>query len=78
MKYRDHRGGYSESMATEQEFDSPFKFRAYLTDLYGPIAEIRFSSPVFDPRNGWNTRVVSFRNVSGTKFFVAGMSDGEI
>lgn len=79
MKYRDHKGGYEESMQTEREVYSLDELEEYLTNKYKKIvAEIRYSSPIFDPRNGWDTRIVSMRFEGEQNFHVAGMSDGEL
>lgn len=71
MKYRDHRGGFKESMKTVREVNSIQELKEYLkTD------EIKFEYCTFDSRNNWDTYYVLKKNNDG-KFTVAGMSDGK-
>jgi hypothetical protein len=62
--YRDHRGGYVESMATLQMFDNLDDLSAYLTKSINEIylgvelETIQFERLSHDARNGWDTHLV--------------------
>lgn len=79
FKYRDHRGGLDESMATVQEFDSKEALLNYLAANYGEYAKnIDFSKTTiapygFDKRIGWDTHIVHLEG-----YGVFGFTDQQI
>lgn len=82
MKYRDHKGGLSESMETVQEFDSIEQIKQHLNLFYNQfgelVVEVKFQYAMFDNRIGWDTYYVLMRLDGKSDFMVAGMSDGYI
>jgi len=81
MKYRDHKGGYSESMKTVQEIKSVEDIKAHLEKRFTlfpqqKIAEIKFERTGIDHRNKWDSHYVLIRSVTETKFSCVGMTDG--
>lgn len=80
MKYRDHRGGFKESMATVQEFVLLIELEAHLNKVneyyQKKVAEIKFEYVALDVRTEWNTYYVMQRFEGEDRFYVAGMSDG--
>jgi hypothetical protein len=79
MKFRFHRGGYTESMATEVEVQSMQELRDHVVSKFSAVTptDIRFEHTVFDSRNGWDTWYViaKFGNNPEDKEVVIGMSD---
>jgi len=71
MKFREHRGQYEDSMATEVEVKD---FPALLTHLQGLLSMFPTAPPVnagtvtiapyygVDPRNGWDTHIVVLKD----------------
>lgn len=82
MKYRDHKGGLSESMQTVVEITSIQELAEHIGKVYnlneGEIENIKFQNCGFDGRTGWNTYYVLFKTKEMNDFVVAGMSDSEI
>lgn len=77
MKYRDHKGGFSESMNTVQEFLSIEEIKTHLQKNQNKaIAEIKFDYIGNDHRIDWDTYYVLQRFEGQNEFTVAGMSDG--
>lgn len=75
MKYRDHRGGYKESMETVQEVKSVQDIKNHLVSIYGEIQDIRFEHVLVDDRNGWDTYYV-LMSPDGENYHPIGMTDG--
>jgi hypothetical protein len=79
FKYRDHRGGLAESMATAQEFDSKESLLNYLDANYGEysnnidISKITIKPYKFDPRIGWDSHIVHLEG-----YGVFGFTDQQI
>lgn len=82
MKLRQHRGGYSESMATTIEIEPtrPALLQAILaSDMIGmpdPLTEDMIgvtSGMGRDPRNGWDTHIVTIKD-----WGVYGYTDGPV
>jgi len=76
MKYRDHRGGFKESMDTVIEVDTK---QALLTHLNAGIqhyTDVKLIRSIYDDRNGWNTYNVFGKN--GISWNIVGMSDGDL
>lgn len=79
VKYRDHRGGYDDSMATLQEFETRADLVKYLTtDLNRFGVELRDDMVMIAPmarypdqRNGWDTHLVILQ-----RYGVVGYTDG--
>jgi hypothetical protein len=82
MKYRDHRGGLSESMETEQEVRTAEDIIKHLNKFWHQfekeVEEIKFEHVGYDKRTKWNTYYVMSRLKGETVFDVAGMSDGDL
>lgn len=82
MKYRDHKGGLSDSMETEQEVKSIDEIKEHLNKFFIPfgkkVEEIKFTHIGFDDRIGWDTYYVLQRLTGEKEFTVAGMSDGTL
>lgn len=63
--YRDHRGGYTESMATVQRFNNLEELIAYLIKDIAKMGVILYPETVEikpygnDNRNGWDTHIVT-------------------
>lgn len=79
MKYRDHKGGFDESMKTLKNFNSIEEIKKHLTELNGrEVVEIKFEYAGYDVRNMWNSSYV-MQKFKGEKTFVpAGFSDGQL
>jgi hypothetical protein len=75
MKYRDHKGGINESMATVQEMQSPQQLMRHLQQVYGDVPVFGFKHIGYDERTGWDTYYVMAVIVGQEIPFVAGMSD---
>ena len=82
MKLRQHRGGYSESMATTVDIEPtrPALLQAILASgLIGipePLTEDHLGvtqSMRVDPRNGWDTHIVTIKD-----WGVYGYTDGPL
>lgn len=77
VKYRDHRGGLAESMATQQEFKDRAGLVEYLRqDLahYGIMvsdADVVIEPYAQDDRIDWDTWIVTVKGVG-----VVGFTDG--
>jgi hypothetical protein len=74
MKFREHRGGLAESMATVVELNSKQEFVDHVSKLVRgivPEGTVSFSQYSFDSRIGWDTYLVSL-----DKYGVIGMIDG--
>jgi hypothetical protein len=78
MKFRFHRGGFEESMATTIEVSSMAELQIHIhthwADRVDPPHNIRFEHYIYDPRNGWDTWLVMADHPSGVTYPV-GMSD---
>ncbi len=76
-KYRDHRGGLSESLKTTIEIsvkgDIVKRLNSNLKDFGAEVAEIKFKYCGFDKRTGWDTYYVLQRLKGEIGFTVAGM-----
>jgi len=67
MKFREHRGGYAESMATVIELPDRAALVAHVQKLLAlyPGAllvtneRLRVEKYIFDARNGWHTHIVT-------------------
>ncbi len=74
-KFRQHRGGYTESMATAVDASTLADLERIVGEfLAGPSTKgritVRSYSRGYDPRNGWDTHLVMLDNN------VVGFSDG--
>lgn len=82
MKYRDHRGGLSESMKTVIEVNSEQEIidhlNKYWNDVGKSVEKIKFEYACYDNRIGWDTWYVLQRLSGEREFTVAGMSDGKL
>lgn len=81
MKYRDHRGGLDESMATQIEVNNIDELKDHLNKTWNglgtTVEEIKFEYYGYDSRINWNTHLVSVRLNVDDFFTVVGMSDGK-
>ncbi len=81
IKYRDHRGGFIESMETVRLFESTDQLFAHLDKTYGlgikKVVEIKFKYIIKDERIAWETYYVLQRFKGEKTFAVAGMSNGQ-
>lgn len=81
MKFREHRGGYDDSMATAVDVAdraalvahikgllAPFDFRG---DIAAGLHVAAYGSNQIDPRNGWHTHIVTLQD-----YGVLGFTDG--
>jgi hypothetical protein len=81
MKFREHRGGYDDSMATAVDVAdrvalvahikgllAPFKFRG---DIDAGLLVSPYGWGEIDPRNGWHTHIVTLLD-----YGVLGFTDG--
>lgn len=63
MKYRDHKGSLSDSMANVQEFETFYDLKEYLeyswNQYYKEVAEIKIEPYGYDQRIGWDTHIVT-------------------
>ena len=77
MKFREHRGGLTESMATVVDVDGKTALIALMRDRLKPYnftfedADLTVEPYVFDERIGWDTYIVSIKG-----YGVAGFTDG--
>lgn len=76
MKFREHRGGLAESMATVVELNTKEEFVAHMrkqAERFGVKGEftLRFEDGSYDERIGWNTVTVVLEGTG-----VLGMLDG--
>lgn len=82
MKYRDHRGSLSESLATTREVNSLEDIVQHINDTYkefgSEVQEIKFKDVGFDERTGWNTCHVLCRMKGQKNFTVEGMINGQL
>lgn len=82
MKYRDHKGGFAESLETVIEINSFQELLAHLNKFYKPFGkeaeEIKFTHVGKDERIGWDTYYVLLRLMGEENFSVVGMSDGKL
>lgn len=77
MKFREHRGGYHDSMETVVELPDRAALIEHIRGLLSPY-EFHFEpaditvAPYFgmDPRNGWDTHIVHLR-----RYGVIGFTD---
>lgn len=77
MKYRDHRGGLNDAMATAQEFTNISQLKAHLSNIFNEkIVEIKFEYACYDDRIGWDTYYVCIKLKNDKEFGAVGMSDG--
>lgn len=75
MKYRDHRGGFTESMKTTIEVDTIEELVAHLSKTYGEVKSVKFKYLGYDERNKWETFYVSASS-DKKDYVICGMSDG--
>lgn len=70
MKFRYHRGSYSESMATVKEFDTIDDMVAFLKKENPRIISVTAEEySGIDTRNNWNTHIVSVEySIGGNKY----------
>jgi hypothetical protein len=75
MKFREHRGGLAESMATVVELDTKEKFLSHLRKLIpnnaGTNGHVSFEQYEYDERIDWDTYLVRLEG-----YGVLGMLDG--
>jgi hypothetical protein len=85
VKFREHRGGYDDSMATAVDVADRAALVAHVKTLLAPFcwagnieAGLRIAAygdargrPYKDPRNGWLTHVVTLKD-----YGVLGFTDG--
>lgn len=80
MKYRDHKGSFSDSMETVKDFSTIDEIKEHLNNFYNnsanSVVEIKFIHQGIDERNNWDTYIVLQRLRHETEFTVVGMSDG--
>jgi hypothetical protein len=57
MKYREHRGGYKDSMATVLEIQPTINALAVILKV--PPLAVVVKPLCFDSRNGWDTHMVA-------------------
>jgi hypothetical protein len=70
MKYREHRGGYTESMATVREIQPTVNALAVI--LRVPPSAIEIKPLCRDGRNGWDTHMVTVEGCA------VGFTDGPV
>lgn len=76
MKYRDHKGGLEESMATVQEFETKEELLEYLDKRWAFMVEdISFKHMGYDDRVDWDTYYVLAHLAGFKKPVVVGMSN---
>lgn len=77
MKFREHRGGFEESMLTAVEVDGLDSLAKHLSPILGrPITQADLSVEQYsglDERNGWDTHIVLLKG-----FGPCGFTDGQI
>lgn len=78
MKFREHRGGLSESMGTTVELDTKEDFLKHIEKLARQIVPkddftVSFEQYAFDSRINWNTWIVMLEGHG-----VLGIMDGPI
>lgn len=82
MKFRFHRGGLKESLATTVEVNTIDELKKYIEKqecyLEGTIEDILFEYSYFDERTRWNTYYVSYKKKGIKSTFLVGMSDGKL
>ena len=71
MKYRDHRGGYRESMKTAREIEPTIDALAMILKAPPSTIEVKPYSGI-DPRNGWDTHIVTMEGKA------VGFTDGPV
>ena len=77
MLYRDHRGGYKESMDTVQEFNTLQQLYDHINRVYKKYPHIlRFKQTGYDPRNNWNAYDVLVIFEGGDDYVRIGQSNG--
>ena len=80
MKYRDHKGGLEESLATTIDVNSSSDIIAHLNLFYNQfgveVEEIKFEHCGYDHRINWDTYYVLARLNGSAEFRINGMSDG--
>lgn len=79
MKFREHRGGLAESMATMVEMDDPFLILRHIRRLFPKVREIEAhpyacGSDGRDDRIGWTNVHI----VTSPGFGVLGFTDGPL
>jgi len=79
MRYRDHKGGLTESLNTTRNVYSKMELLNYLNKQYSAwgkgITELKFKHVGMDKRIGWDTYYVLIKLQGQDNFSVAGMSD---
>lgn len=77
MKFREHIGGFTESMKTTVEIADLNELKQLLQVKYEhEIERIIFKDMGVDDRNGWNTFMVCVDFVGLTPAYPVGWSDG--
>ena len=82
IKYRDHKGGFKESMKTTRYIRTIQDIKDHLNRFYNQfgksVMEIKFEHIGVDKRNKWDTYYVLQRLKYQRNFTVAGMSNNRI
>lgn len=75
MKYRPHKGGFDESMELTIEVNTLEELRKEIEKDYGKFDEITIGYYCYDPRNMWETYIVTIQ--VGDQFWPVGYTDGD-
>ena len=77
VRYRDHRGGFMDSMATVRELADRAALMAHLRDAYRGVLQVTEAALevipyCYDYRNGWQTYLITLHGQG------VGYTDGPI
>jgi len=81
IKYRDHRGGLDESMATVQEFETREDLLKYISDswdmFYVKVLDMKIEPYSYDKRIDWDTHIVTVKLPhTGDNYIPVGFTNG--